>query len=149
MEKTEAIEFCKVHYINYLGLAEGLLYTDYCAQVAVLLYSAFKANSKGSNTGRIFYACKKSACFHDMGIARFRDVCLAVFADTAPSLSTFKRSVEAVTMAFQAKDTPMDKGVLKEERRKINELCTAIKVACGRQVQATTPVQNELQMNLK
>lgn len=48
MEKSEAIEFCKVHYLNYLGLAEGLLYTDYCAQVAVLLYSAFKANSKGS-----------------------------------------------------------------------------------------------------
>lgn len=70
MEKTEAIEFCKVHYINYLGLAEGLLYTDYCAQVAVLLYSAFKANSKGSNTGRIFLACKYSACFQDMELIR-------------------------------------------------------------------------------
>lgn len=141
MEKSEAIEFCKVHYINYLGLAEGLLYTDYCAQVAVLLYSAFKANSKGSNTGIIFFACKKSACFQDMEISRFREVWSIVFLDTVPSLSTFKRSVETVTMAFQAKSTSRDNESLKEDRRKTIELCTAIKVACGREVQATTPVQ--------
>ena len=149
MEKSEAIEFCKVHYINYLGLAEGLLYTDYCAQVAVLLYSAFKANSKGSNTGRIFSACKKSACFQDMEISRFREVWSIVFPDTVPSLSTFKRSVETATMAFQAKGTSRDNDSLKEDRRKTIELCTAIKVACGREAQAATPVQNELQMNLK
>ena len=149
MEKSEAIEFCKVHYINYLGLAEGLLYTDYCAQVAVLLYSAFKANSKGSNTGRIFSACKKSACFQDMEISRFREVWSIVFPNTVPSLSTFKRSVETVTMAFQAKSTSRDNESLKEDRRKTIELCTAIKVACGRDVQTAVAPQNELQMNLK
>ena len=149
MEKSEAIEFCKVHYINYLGLAEGLLYTDYCAQVAVLLYSAFKANSKGSNTGRIFFACKKSACFQDMEISRFREVWSIVFPDTVPSLSTFKRSVETLTMAFQAKGTPRNNENLKEDRKKTIELCTAIKVACGRDVQTAVAPQNELQMNLK
>ena len=149
MEKSEAIEFCKVHYINYLGLAEGLLYTDYCAQVAVLLYSAFKANSKGSNTGRIFFACKKSACFQDMEISRFREVWSIVFPDTVPSLSTFKRSVETVTMAFQAKGTPRDNDSLKGDRKKTIELCTAIKVACGRDIQTAVAPQNELQMNLK
>lgn len=149
MEKSEAIEFCKVHYINYLGIAEGLMYTDYCAQVAVLLYSASKANSKGSNTGRVFYACKKSGCFQDMEISRFREVWSIVFPDTVPSLSTFKRSVETVTMAFQAKGTSRDNESLKEDRRKTIELCTAIKVACCREVQTATPSQNELQMNLK
>lgn len=139
MEKTEAIEFCKVHYINYLGLAEGLLYTDYCAQVAVLLYSAFKANSKGSNTGRIFLACKYSACFQDMEISRFRDVWSIVFSDTVPSLSTFRRSVETVTMALQAKGTPRDNESLKEDRMRMKELCTAIKVACGRNIQVPIP----------
>ena len=138
-----------MHYINYLGLAEGLLYTDYCAQVAVLLYSAFKANSKGSNTGRIFSACKKSACFQDMEISRFREVWSIVFPNTVPSLSTFKRSVETVTMAFQAKGIPRDNDSLKGDRKKTIELCTAIKVACGRDIQTAVAPQNELQMNLK
>lgn len=134
MEKSEAIEFCKVHYINYLGLAEGLLFTDYCAQVAVLLYSAIKANSKGSNTGRIFFACKKSSCFQDMEISRFREVWSIVFPQEAPSLSTFKRSVETVTMSFQVKGTPRDKEKSREDRRKTLDLSLAIRSACNREM---------------
>lgn len=142
MEKNDAIEFCKVHYINYLGLVEGLLYTDFCAQVAVLLYSAFKANSHSTKIGRVYYACQKSGCFQDMTISRFREVWTIVFPQEAPSLSTFKRSIEAVSTAFIANKTPCDRDQYIIDRKMAINLSNAIKNACGREKSAST-AQNE------
>ena len=134
MEKSEAIEFCKVHYINYIGIAEGLMYSDYCAEVSALLYGALKP-SHSAKWGRVFYACKKSGCFHVMELSDFRALLGIVFSGKCPALSTIKDGVEQITLAYQKRGTTYDDAKYKTYRREVLDLSNAIRAACHRELE--------------
>lgn len=133
MEKTEAIKYYMDNYINYSRLIEGLLYPDYCLQVAILLHGAVKASSRTSKWGKIYLACMKSDCFHNMDLNPFVRMWEDAFPRNAASLNTFKNGIGEVRDSFSRKGTPIDTPQCMENRKATMNLSKSIKVACRRE----------------
>lgn len=129
MEKNNATIFCKNRLINYLGLAQWLMYFDYCAEVSVLLYSALNM-SQAARWGRVFYACLESGCFHPMEVSNFRDMLAVLFSEDCPGMTTLKEGIGQVTLAFQRAGKKNDNDKYAKYRKEVMELTQAIRKAC-------------------
>lgn len=131
MEKSEAIEICKSKFVIYQAMTEFVLYPDHREEISILIHGAIKSNTNLIRWGSVYKACMKSECFHPMDQPSFISMCRGVLPGDPPSSSTLKKSIEAITKAFQTEHNSRNNEKDAEWRTYTRNLANAIRAACG------------------
>ena len=121
MEKSEAIEFCKKHYINYNAWNDVLFSPEHALFVAVILYKASQTNGKSERWGHIYNGCIKSTLFPDLSVDKFWNIWTSVYPQSV-GIATFRNGAYAVVKSFQRKGTDLDTAEHLQNRRASNKI---------------------------
>lgn len=130
MEKNDATGNSNPQFIIHQAMTVFVLYPGYSKEVAILIYGALKSNASINRWGSVMIACKKSECFHPLSIQSFQSLCRVLLGE-APAESTVKKSLEAITKAFQTENSKRNNEKDAEWRTYTRNLANAIRVACG------------------